>query len=73
MRDGSLVQKQKDYDVKNNQSQWLTTDQIKALDAQKLRSILISKTFFTEKNEKAAELIDQLPDKSVRKKARYQR
>ena len=73
LRDGTLVQKQKDYDVKNNQSQWLSTDQIKALDAQKLRSILISKTFFTERNDKAAELIDQLPDRVVRKKARYQR
>ncbi len=73
LKDGTLIQKQKDYDAENNQSQWLSTDQIKALDAQKLRSILISKTFFTEKNEKAAELIDQLPDKVIRKKARYQR
>ena len=37
------------------------------------RSILISKTFFTEKNERAAEIIDKLPDGSVRRKARFQR
>jgi len=73
LRDGTLILKQKEFDVKNNQSQWLSTDKVKELDAQKLRSILISKTFFTEKNEKAAELIDQLPDKAVRKKARFQR
>lgn len=73
LRSGILLQKQKDFDKENNQSQWLSTDQIKKLDADKLRSILISKTFFTEKNEKASEVIDQLPDKVVRKKARYQR
>jgi hypothetical protein len=73
LKNGNLIEKQKQIDADNNQSQWLSTDRIKELDAQKLRSILISKTFFTQKNEKAAELIDNLPDKVIRKKARYQR
>jgi hypothetical protein len=73
LRSGHLIQKQKEFDVANNQSQWLSTEQVKQLDAEKLRSILISKTFFTEKNIKAAEIIDHLPDKVVRKKAKYQR
>jgi curved DNA-binding protein CbpA len=73
LKDGTLLEKQKQIDIDNNQSQWLPTEQIKELDAQKLRSILISKTFFTQRNEKAADLIDKLPDNVVRKKARYQR
>lgn len=73
LRDGTLLEKQMRIDADNKQSQWLSTEKIKELDAQKLRSILISKTFFTQKNDKAAELIDNLPDKVIRKKARYQR
>lgn len=73
LRDGSLVDKQKQFDKDNNQSQWLTSDQVKELDAKKLRSILISKTFFTKRDDKAAELIDQIPDNAVRRKAKYQR
>lgn len=72
-RDGSLIQKQREYDKENNQAQWLSTDQIKELDAKKLRSILISKTFFTKRDEQAAEIIDQIPDTAVRKKAKFQR
>lgn len=72
-RDGSLLEKQRQYDKENNQSQWLSTDQIKELDAKKLRSILISKTFFTNRNDKAAEIIDHIPDSAVRRKAKYQK
>ena len=72
-RDGSLIQKQREYDKENNQAQWLSTDQIKELDAKKLRSILISKTFITKRDEQAAEIIDQIPDTAVRKKAKFQR
>jgi hypothetical protein len=73
LRNGNLLARQKQLDVDNNQSQWLSTDQIKQLDAQKLRSILISKTFFTQKDDKAANFIDSLPEDRVRKKAKFQR
>lgn len=73
LRDGTLVEKQRQIDRQTNQSQWLTTDQVKELDAKKLRNILIAKTFATKKDENAANFIDNLPDNIVRKKAKYQR
>ena len=72
-RDGSLIEKQRQYDKEQNQSQWLTTDQVKEMDAKRLRSILISKTFFTKRDENAANFIDDIPNNAVRKKAKYQR
>ena len=72
-RDGSLIEKQRQYDKEQNQSQWLTTDQVKEMDAKRLRSILISKTFFTKRDENAANFIDEIPNNAVRKKAKYQR
>jgi hypothetical protein len=73
LKDGSLLQRQKDFDIQQNQSQWLSTDQIKDLDTQRLKAILLSKTFHTKRDEKAADFITNIPDTAVRKKARYQR
>jgi hypothetical protein len=73
LRSGQLISKQKELDAENKQSQWLTTEQIKQLDAQKLRSILISKTFFTQKDDNAADFINDLPENRSRKKAKFQR
>lgn len=70
-RNGQLIIDKKAEDAKLEQSQWLTTDEVKERDAKKLRSILLSKTFFTEKNDKAADFIDNLPDKATRRKAQY--
>jgi curved DNA-binding protein CbpA len=73
LRDGTLLQKQKEYDIQQNQSQWLSTDQVKDLDTQRLKAILLSKTFHTKRDETAAEFIASIPDLAVRKKAKYQR
>lgn len=73
LKNGSLLAKQREIDKSNNQSQWLTTEQMKKFDTDKLRAILLSKTFITEKNEKAADFIENIPDKVKRKKARFVR
>jgi curved DNA-binding protein CbpA len=73
LRDGTLLQKQKEYDIQQNQSQWLSTDQVKDLDTQRLKAILLSKTFHTKRDETAGEFITSIPDLAVRKKAKYQR
>ena len=73
LRDGTLLQKQKEYDIQQNQAQWLSTDQVKDLDTQRLKAILLSKTFHTKRDETAGEFIASIPDLAVRKKAKYQR
>ena len=73
LRDGTLLQKQKEYDIQQNQSQWLSTDQVKDLDTQRLKAILLSKTFHTKRDETAGQFIASIPDLAVRKKAKYQR
>jgi len=73
LKNGILLSKQKEFDKSHSQSQWLSTEEIKKYDADKLRAILLSKTFITEKNEKAADFIDEIPDSVRRKKAKFVR
>ena len=63
-RSGELQIKKREEDKKNNQSNWISGDRMKAIDKSQLDYILKLKSFNVTPDENAADFLDKLPEEN---------